>query len=265
MRGVTRVRGDVRRGAELGSWTCSSDFTLPGSRFRPGERRRTGRRWPRRRGRPTRSGFRDLTLMDHWFQMEALGGPRRTRCSRATRRSASWPACTERMRLGLLVTGRDLPPSRAAGQDGHDARRALRRPGPARHRRRLVRARAPGARRAVPAAGRALRAARGDAADLPADVERRRRPLRRPPLPAGRDDLPAAAGAASPRPPILIGGSGEKKTLRLVAQYADACNLFADLPGGGRAQARRARRALRRPRAATPPRSRRRSHRAATR
>ena len=30
-----------------------------------------------------------------------------------------------------------------------------------------------------------------------------------------------------PHPPIMVGGGGEQKTLRLVAQYADACNLFA--------------------------------------
>ncbi len=30
-----------------------------------------------------------------------------------------------------------------------------------------------------------------------------------------------------PAPKILVGGSGEKKTLKLVARYADACNIFA--------------------------------------
>jgi alkanesulfonate monooxygenase SsuD/methylene tetrahydromethanopterin reductase-like flavin-dependent oxidoreductase (luciferase family) len=31
---------------------------------------------------------------------------------------------------------------------------------------------------------------------------------------------------SEPHPPIMIGGMGEQKTLKLVAQYADACNLF---------------------------------------
>jgi probable F420-dependent oxidoreductase len=52
-------------------------------------------------------------------------------------------------------------------------------------------------------------------------------------LDALAEDLPrirARWGKLNPPPtrriPILIGGGGEKKTLRLVAQYADACNLF---------------------------------------
>ncbi len=35
-----------------------------------------------------------------------------------------------------------------------------------------------------------------------------------------------------PHPPVLIGGTGERKTLRLVARYADACNIFAGPEAG---------------------------------
>lgn len=41
------------------------------------------------------------------------------------------------------------------------------------------------------------------------------------------EPLTSPAPISQPRPPILIGGGGERKTLRLVARYADACNLFA--------------------------------------
>jgi F420-dependent oxidoreductase-like protein len=46
--------------------------------------------------------------------------------------------------------------------------------------------------------------------------------------------LNSPQSVSRPHPPVMIGGGGEKKTLRLVAQYADACNLFA-----GRDEARK--------------------------
>lgn len=42
------------------------------------------------------------------------------------------------------------------------------------------------------------------------------------------EPLLSPAPLSQPHIPILVGGSGEQKTLRLVAKYADGCNLFGD-------------------------------------
>ena len=66
----------------------------------------------------------------------------------------------------------------------------------------------------------ALQMWEGDDAPFEGARERLERPINSP------------QASTRPHPPILIGGMGEQKTLRLVARYADACNLF-DIPDGG--------------------------------
>jgi F420-dependent oxidoreductase-like protein len=44
------------------------------------------------------------------------------------------------------------------------------------------------------------------------------------------ETLCVPAPISRPHPPILVGGGGEKKTLLLVARYADACNVFGSSP-----------------------------------
>lgn len=177
-------------------------------------------------------GVHTLTMMDHWFQMEQMGGPAEPMLEGYT--SLGFLAGqTERVELGLLVTG--------------------------------VTYRHPGLLAKVVATldvlsgGRALfgigaawydREHAGLGVPFPSTKERFERLEEAIQVCAqmwGPDEGPyegthyqLAETICQPMPlrtpPILIGGSGEKKTLRLVAQYGDACNLFAIGPEGIRAK-----------------------------
>ena len=142
-------------------------------------------------------GFDAFFRSDHYLKMgdvSGLPGPTDTwvTLGAIARETTHHPARHARL-LG------HVPAARAAGRGRRPGRRHERRAGRARPRRRLVRRRAHGLRHPVPAAGRALRPARGAARDHHrpvAGADRLAVLVRGPALHRGRLAGPAQAGAA---------------------------------------------------------------------
>jgi len=170
------------------------------------------------------AGFSTLTLMDHWFQMDQMA-PASDPMLDGYTALGFLAGQTERLRLGLLVTGvtyrhPGLLAKTLATLDVLSGGRALLGIGAAWYEREH----------------------RGLGVPFPPVSERFERleealaicrQMWGPdvgPFHGTHYDLAETRGAPPPPPrggpPILIGGMGEKKTLRLVARHADACNLF---------------------------------------
>ncbi|MFD1827259.1 LLM class F420-dependent oxidoreductase [Mumia zhuanghuii] len=174
-------------------------------------------------------GLRALSVMDHYFQMEHYAGGAPDPMLEAYTTLAFLAARTERVGLQVLVTGV-----------------------PYRH---------PGLLAKIVASLDVLSGGRAGLGIGAGWYEREQRGLGVPVWPAGErlarleetlqivvqmfgdDDGPyegryyrLAETLCSPKPlgpvPVMVGGGGERKTLRLAAQYGDACNLFAQ-PGYG--------------------------------
>jgi F420-dependent oxidoreductase-like protein len=175
------------------------------------------------------AGATDLSVMDHWFQMEAMA-PASDPMLEGYTTLAYLAAHTEAIRLGLLVTGvtyrhPGLLGKTVATLDVLSEGRAQLGIGAAWYEREHKGL-------GVPFPPLAERFERLEEAlqiclqlwdpDNTGPFEGRHYQL--------AETLCVPPPISSPRPPILIGGSGERKTLRLVAQYADACNLFATTP-----------------------------------
>lgn len=174
------------------------------------------------------AGFAEFTVMDHYFQMEHRGTHDEPMLEGYTTLGYV-AALTERMRLGVLVTG--------------------------------VMYRYPGLLAKIVTTLDVLSGGRAQLGIGASWYEREQRALGVPVVPVAErferleetlqiclqmwsaDNGPYKGAhyqlaetvcvpppLTTPRPPILIGGGGERKTLLYVARYADACNLFASSP-----------------------------------
>jgi F420-dependent oxidoreductase-like protein len=173
-------------------------------------------------------GVTTLTMMDHWFQMEDLGGPAEPMLEGYT--SLGFLAGrTERLQLGLLVTGATyrhpgLLAKVVTTLDVLSSGRALLGLGAAWYERehRALGVPFPPVAERFERLEETIRICRQmwSDDDGPFDGEHYRL--------AETICTPSPVQAGGP--PLLVGGVGERKTLRLVAQYADACNLFLAPP-----------------------------------
>jgi F420-dependent oxidoreductase-like protein len=171
-----------------------------------------------------------LTVMDHWFQMETMGGPAAPMLEGYTT-LGYLAAITERVRLSLLVSGV-----------------TYRRPGLLAKTVTTLDRLSGG--RAMLGLGAAWYEREHHALGVPfppmAERFERLEETLQICLQMWSDDDGPYVGRhyrlaetvcvppplARPHPPVIIGGAGERKTLRMVAQYAQACNIFSQSPDG---------------------------------
>jgi F420-dependent oxidoreductase-like protein len=167
-------------------------------------------------------GCATFTVMDHWFQMEFMGGPPEPMLEGYSA-LAYVAAVTERITLGTLVTGvtyrhPGLLAKTVTTLDVLSGGRALLGLGAAWYEREHLGLGVP----YPPVSERFERLEEAIKVCLQMWSEDDG------PFEGTHYRLAETVNVPQPirRPRLLIGGSGEKKTLKLVARYADACNLF---------------------------------------
>jgi F420-dependent oxidoreductase-like protein len=170
-------------------------------------------------------GFRQLTVMDHWFQMEAAGDPHEAMLEAFTT-LGFLAGQTSALRLGPLVVGVTyrhpaLLAKIATSLDVLSKGRSVLGIGAAWYEREhhALGVPYPAISERFERLEEAIRIVQQMWSDDEGPFEGAYY------QPAETINSPAAV--ASPHPPLMIGGKGEKKTLRIAAQYAQIVNLTA--------------------------------------
>ena len=171
------------------------------------------------------AGFGLVTVMDHLYQIDGIGGPDEPMLE-GWSVLAALARETTRVRLGTLVTGVTYRNPALLAKQVDDARHDLRRAGDPRARRRLERGRARGLRLRLPADPRADGSAGGSPRDHQGDVHRGAAELPRDAITGSSEALNVPRPVQPGGPKILVGGGGEQRTLRIAAKYADMTHWF---------------------------------------